>query len=267
MTSSPNSRVKYSFNTIQTGTAHLQRDKSAGRVFMDPKSTKHYLSQTETNVGMVIWLFPLFLVAMLLFFKTFMQTTRNWRKPKTLRREKDHAVDLCVRCPPERTFVAQQRLDGVLLPELPPFSSCSMQPASNIFKLQSLFDSNFKFILPAGSHTFLAHIVNTRTGNVERNCNLRFNVVVRRCSPYRVRSNDLLAKCDLDNIWGSMCSFSCAHAEKLSHTDPIICNDDLQWTGEEPVCGNYIVFNFKWFQNYYFICSSSQIKSTKAKVM
>lgn len=168
------------------------------------------------------------------------QNTRHWKNVKTTRHT-EVIINPCIRCPSERTFIAQRRLDGVVLPELPSVVSCNTKMmASNMFKLHLLFDSRASLILPAGSHIFLSHIVDRKTGHVVQNCNLRFSVIVRRCQPYRVQSQDLLAKCDLDNIWGSECTFSCGLNGKLSHTKSIFCNDDLQWIGEEPVCGKTI---------------------------
>lgn len=85
----------------------------------------------------------------------------------------------------------------------------------------------------------IGKIINQKTGKEEMKCALRYKVIVRKCSKYQlVNTKDLQVKCDLDNIWGSKCGFSCKHGGELSHERPVVCGDDLVWTGEEPVCSS-----------------------------
>lgn len=94
------------------------------------------------------------------------------------------------------------------------------------------------FILPQGTHSFIAKIRNKQTGEEEHTCLLKYKVIVRQCIRYRPRDRNLKVKCSLGNIWGSKCSFSCKNGGMLSHTDPVACDDDLEWFGDEPTCSN-----------------------------
>lgn len=93
------------------------------------------------------------------------------------------------------------------------------------------------FVLPQGTHSLLAKIINKRTGAEEKTCSLKYKVIIRQCVPYKLGNTKLRMRCDLNNIWGSKCTFSCKHASaELSHHRPIVCADDLEWRGEEPLC-------------------------------
>ena len=144
----------------------------------------------------------------------------------------------CVRCPQEKTVIAQKRLDGVLI-EPPAATSCvDNKPFSQAqYQVQTLFDQ-YMFILPEGNHKFIAKIFNMLTKEEEKLCSLKYKVIVRQCAPYRMKNTKLRIKCDLGNIWGSICTFSCKNKGIVSHQIPVICDDDLEWTGHEPTCHN-----------------------------
>jgi hypothetical protein len=38
------------------------------------------------------------------------------------------------------------------------------------------------------------------------------------------------------DLWGSRCTFSCRNNGILTHREPVVCNDNLQWQGTEPDC-------------------------------
>ncbi len=138
-------------------------------------------------------------------------------------------------------MIAQKRLDGVLIQPPPVLSCVTNQPYSrSVFEMQTLFGPNLFFVLPQGTHQLIGKIINKKTGKEEMKCPLRYKVIVRKCPKYQViNTKDLLVKCDLDNIWGSKCTFSCKHGgDIISHEDPVTCGDDLDWYGEEPVCSN-----------------------------
>lgn len=124
--------------------------------------------------------------------------------------------------------------------DTPQALSChSNQPfARSVFDVETLFGPKLFFVLPQGAHSFIGKIINKKTGKEEMKCSLRYKVIVRRCPKYQLKnSKDLQVKCDLDNIWGSQCEFSCKkHEGYLTHSSPVICGDDLNWSGEEPVC-------------------------------
>lgn len=135
-------------------------------------------------------------------------------------------------------MIAQKRLDGVLI-EPPPALSCfTNQPiAKSVFEVQTLFGPKLYFVLPQGTHSLIGKVINKKTGKEELRCSLKYKVIVRKCPKYQLtNAKDLHVKCDLDNIWGSKCVFSCKHGGDLSHDGAIICGDDLNWTGEEPTC-------------------------------
>lgn len=150
---------------------------------------------------------------------------------------------VCVKCPPELTVVAQRRLDGVLIePPAPVACGGPASPYNNFvqttYEVQSLFGSNH-FVLPTGSHSLYARIINKNTGLDERMCQLKYKVIVRECIPYRVRSRRVKAKCDLGSIWGSQCTLTCRNEARRYAGTMVYCNDDLEWIGKEPTCGKY----------------------------
>lgn len=135
-------------------------------------------------------------------------------------------------------MIAQKRLDGVLI-EPPPVISCYSNQAfpRTLFDVQTLFGPNLFFVLPQGTHNLIGKIINKKTGNEEMKCSLKYKVIVRKCPKYQLtNTKDLLVKCDVDNIWGSKCTFSCRNGGDLSHEKPVICDDDLRWSGDEPSC-------------------------------
>lgn len=135
-------------------------------------------------------------------------------------------------------MIAQKRLDGVLIEPPPALSCVTHQPyARSIFELQTLFGPKLFFVLPQGTHSLIGKIINKKTGKEEMKCSLKYKVIVRKCTKYQLmNTHDLYIKCDLDNIWGSKCTFSCKDGGGLSHESPVVCGDDLNWSGEEPFC-------------------------------
>lgn len=144
----------------------------------------------------------------------------------------------CVKCPYDRTVIAQKRLDGVLIEPPLALSCVTNQPFSrSIYDVQTLFGPKFYFVLPQGTHYLISKIINKKTGKEDLKCTLKYKVIVRKCPKYQlINTKDLQVKCDLDNIWGSRCYFSCKDGGNLSHESPIICGDDLNWSGDEPQC-------------------------------
>lgn len=144
---------------------------------------------------------------------------------------------VCVKCPPEKTLIARRGLDGILIK--PPLAiSCfsHRQFSNDLYEIETLFGSRFLFILPQGRHSFIAKIRNRKSAIIEHTCLLRYKIIVRRCVRYRPRNHELNVKCSLGNIWGSVCSFQCKTGDRLSHNDPMICEDSLKWFGDEPTC-------------------------------
>lgn len=146
-------------------------------------------------------------------------------------------IKSCVKCPPENTVIAQRRLDGVLI-EPPAALTCNTnQPYSRaLFEIETLFGPKFLFVLPQGTHSFIGIIRNGKTGALEQTCLLKYKVIIRQCIRYRPKNWDLKSTCDLGSIWGSECTFTCKNGGSPSHQEPIVCGDDLTWTGDEPTC-------------------------------
>ncbi|XP_055597528.1 uncharacterized protein LOC129747376 isoform X2 [Uranotaenia lowii] len=148
---------------------------------------------------------------------------------------------LCIRCPAEKTAIARKGLDGVLI-EPPMLTTCRNQPISrDLYELETLFGAKFNFILPhsngGGPYSFLAKVVNRRSGKVVQTCDLRYKVVVKQCGRYHPKNKDLKVLCDLGHIWGSRCSFHCRNGGYPSRQNAYVeCNEDQKWEGEEPFC-------------------------------
>lgn len=142
----------------------------------------------------------------------------------------------CIKCPPEKILIAKRGLDGVLV-ETPPLTSCNEKPISkSLYELETLFSKKHHFILPRGSHSFIGQIVSKKNYTIEHVCNLKFKIIVRSCGTYIPQNEGIKVKCDLADIWGSKCTFSCKNNGILTHREPIVCNDNLQWQGVEPDC-------------------------------
>lgn len=185
------------------------------------------------------------------------------RRPKTNYVTKSSGGRVqCLKCPPERTVIAQKGVDGVLI-ELPPVMNCQNQPLSN-YELQTLFGNKYPFVLTQGSHSFFGRIVNLKTKQVEQTCFIKTNVIVRQCPKYFPQSRDLKLKCDSGNIWGSKCLFACREGLISHQQEYLYCNNDLEWTssGVEPQCfyksKNYVfrvlvclIICFKYFRRIF----------------
>lgn len=146
----------------------------------------------------------------------------------------------CVKCPKEIILTAHQELDGVLVETPAPLSCKTNLPFShNLFRIETLFGPDFgPFVLPRGRHSIVGKIRNVETGLVERSCLLKYNVIVPRCEGLpKVTNIKLKMVCTAHNVWGSKCAFSCKnHDEYVSHHEPLVCNEDLEWVGHEPHC-------------------------------
>lgn len=143
---------------------------------------------------------------------------------------------ICLKCPVERILIAKRGVDGVLV-DTPELATCSDRPVSkSLFDLETLFSSKHNFILPRGTHTFIGQVINKKNYTVEHVCLLKFKIIVRTCGPFLPQNLNVKVNCDLADIWGSRCTFSCRNNGILSHREPIVCNDNLQWQGSEPEC-------------------------------
>uniref|UniRef100_A0A1Q3G596 Putative conserved secreted protein n=1 Tax=Culex tarsalis TaxID=7177 RepID=A0A1Q3G596_CULTA len=148
---------------------------------------------------------------------------------------------LCIKCPAEKTAIARKGLDGVLI-EPPMLTTCRNQPISrDLYELETLFGNKFNFVLPhsAGGvpYSFLARVVNARSGKVVQTCDLRYKVIVKQCGRYHPKSKDLKVVCDLGQIWGSKCTFHCRNGGYLSAPGAFVeCTEEQSWEGEEPYC-------------------------------
>lgn len=151
----------------------------------------------------------------------------------------------CVKCPREIVTTARPELDGILV-ELPAPLSCrtNLPFTSNLYRIETLFGPNLPFILPEGKHRIIGKIRNVESGLIVRSCQLRYTVIVRRCKGFpRIKSKHLKMSCTAGKLWGSKCAFKCKNDRLfLSHREPFVCNDDLQWQGHEPKCLDYDTF-------------------------
>lgn len=148
----------------------------------------------------------------------------------------------CVKCPREIAATANEGLDGILV-ELPAPLACrtNLPFTANLYRIETLFGTNSPFILPEGRHRIMGRIRNVESGLIVRTCQLRYTVAVRRCKGLpKLKSKQLRISCTAGALWGSKCAFKCRDERLfLSHRDPIVCNDDLQWQGHKPECVDY----------------------------
>jgi hypothetical protein len=122
--------------------------------------------------------------------------------------------------------------------DIPQLTTCNDRPISrSVYELETLFSKKHHFILPRGSHSFIAQIVNKKNYSVEHVCNLKYKIIVRTCGPFIPQNENVKVKCDAADLWGSKCTFSCKNNNGiLTHKEAVICNDNLQWHGAEPDC-------------------------------
>lgn len=79
--------------------------------------------------------------------------------------------------------------------------------------------------------------MNKKNYSIEHVCNLKYKIIVRSCGPYVPMNENIKVKCDSADIWGSKCVFSCKNNGILTHKEPMVCNDNLEWHGPaEPEC-------------------------------
>lgn len=145
----------------------------------------------------------------------------------------------CVKCPGLITAIAREGLDGILMnPPAPLACKTSLPFADNLYKVETLFGPDLPFVLPQGNHQMIGKIRNVETGLVVRSCLLKYNVIVSRCRGLpHIKNKNLRMSCTAGAIWGSKCAFECRNkAKHLSHREPLVCSEGLQWVGEEPEC-------------------------------
>lgn len=152
----------------------------------------------------------------------------------------------CLKCPKEITAIAREGLDGILVDPPAPLSCKTNLPFSqNLYRTETLFSTEYSFVLPHGKHTLIAKIRDLETGLIVHSCHLKYNVIVPRCQPLHLRNKHLRIFCTAGTIWGSKCAFECkAEGTHISHNQPITCNENLEWTGHEPECIHNISENF-----------------------
>ncbi|XP_055528126.1 uncharacterized protein LOC129720656 [Wyeomyia smithii] len=228
-------KTQYMYEHMQSGSIMLPK---GGRAFLEPDQnrTLAYMSKLGTTV-----------------YRQKPHRNRGHRQRQqhtdwsTNRRSHDSSVKttvvngLCIKCPAEKTAIARKGLDGVLI-EPPMVTTCRNQPISrDLYELETLFGSKFNFILPhsngGGPFSFLAKVVNKRSGKTIQTCDLRYKVIVKQCGRYYPKNKDLKPICDLGTIWGSRCTFFCRNDGYLSRQDAFVeCGEDQTWEGEEPYC-------------------------------
>lgn len=163
---------------------------------------------------------------------------QSWRRPKTqyVTRSGSGKRHICFKCPTEQMIIAQKGSDGVVIKDLPSVYNCHNQKLSkDSYKFQTLFGEQ-SFVLPQGSHSFLAKVMNMNSNQVEQLCTLKYRVMVHRCANYVPQNRGLRMKCSLENLWGSTCSFTCKDGGYMNYPTNVFCNDHLEWSGEEPYC-------------------------------
>lgn len=152
-------------------------------------------------------------------------------------------------------------MDGILFEPPAPISCTTNLPFSrDLYQIETLFGSQYRFVLPHGRHTLFGKIRNMESGLVEQTCPLKFNVVVRRCQRYIQKSPDMKMSCSSGTIWGSSCSFDCMNPNlELNHHEPMMCGDTLDWIGEEPECIQSMSNLTQFF--FFLIMKHSQVSS------
>lgn len=171
------------------------------------------------------------------FFSHFFQDHHTKSPPKKPRHARTDRF--CVRCPKPIMAVARVGLDGVLVDPPPPRSCKTHLPFSeHLFKIETLFGPDIPFVLPKGRHSLHAKIRNVETGLIIRSCVLKYNVIVPHCNGYpNLKNKNLTMSCTAATIWGSKCAFGCKNeGEYITHREPMVCSENLEWVGEEPDC-------------------------------
>lgn len=217
---SNDSSKKYVYKHIQMGSANIPYGGRQPVPVVQPNQTMDYIVSVDTTI---IQPSPI-------------PRYQSWRRPKTQFVTRSGTKrNTCFKCPAEQILVAQKGTDGVLVKDLPPVTNCHNQILAKDYKLRTLI-ADRSFLLPQGSHTILANIVNTHTDHVEQLCPLKYRVMVHRCPSYAIQNKGLRMKCSLDNLWGSSCSFTCKDGGYMNLPTNVFCNDHLEWSGEEPYC-------------------------------
>ncbi|KAG5684867.1 hypothetical protein PVAND_014077 [Polypedilum vanderplanki] len=224
----PITKTQYYYKTHQGRTVSIPSRGAASRIYVGPdeNETESYVTKVdETNIGPRKARRPR--------GDDEYEYEENRFEPKTFFR----AGKLCVKCPPEKILIAKRGLDGVQV-EIPQLTTCNDRPISrSLYELETLFSKKHHFILPRGQHSFIAQVVNKKNYSVEHVCTLKYKIIVRTCPPFILKNENVKMKCDISNVWGSKCTFSCKNNNGiLSHKEPIVCNDNLQWHGTEPDC-------------------------------
>lgn len=182
----------------------------------------------------------------------FLLKQKRYHRLKVRYSDDPHSIKMnqtCVKCPREIVTTTLAERDGIIV-DLPAPLACrtNLPFVSSLYRIETLFGPNAQpFILPEGRHRFIGKIRNVETGLIERSCQLRYNVVVRRCNGFPIIQNkQLKMSCTAGKLLGSKCAFKCRDEHLfLSHREPIVCDDDLQWHGVEPQCVDYDTYGEK----------------------
>lgn len=144
----------------------------------------------------------------------------------------------CIRCPREITEYAKEGFDGVLVDPPAPLSCKTNLPFSrDLYRTETLFGPQIKFVLPQGRHSLIAKIRDVETGIIVGSCHLKYNIIVQRCKFPRLKSRKLAMFCTAETVWGSKCAFECKrNNDYLTHHETIDCNEKLEWSGTQPRC-------------------------------
>lgn len=227
----PNSRKEndtrdYVYKHVQIGSSYIPYGGHQPTPIVQPNKTFEYFASVDTTI-----IQP----------PSTQQPNRyhSWRRPKTLYVTRNGSTTkrtTCFKCPSEQLFIAPKGTDAVIIKNLPVITNCHNQALSrDHYKLKALAGDT-PFLLPAGSHSFLAQIVNKQTEVVEQLCTLKYRVMVHRCPTYTPQNKGLRIKCASENLWGSSCAFTCRDGGYMSQPGQVLCNDHLEWSGEEPYC-------------------------------
>ncbi|KAI5640503.1 hypothetical protein NE865_07048 [Phthorimaea operculella] len=155
------------------------------------------------------------------------------RKPMSLRAHDRHniignGVNICVRCPHDRTLVARPGADRVFFQ----YSDlrlllCSGQRAPKSVRFVQVYGPKFGSLIERGTHLIVGRIM-YKDKSVHM-CKMHVHVITQSCAtPKNLKSH----------CTGQNCTFACRnpHNMELQGQSALQCGSDMKWIGELPYC-------------------------------
>ncbi|KAJ2947803.1 hypothetical protein O0L34_g9586 [Tuta absoluta] len=161
------------------------------------------------------------------------RASETYRNPMSLRaHDRQHniignGVNICVRCPHDRTLVARPGTDKVFFQFAEPrLVLCSGKRAPKSVRFVPVYGPKYGSLIEQGTHLIVGRIM-FKNDSIQW-CKMHVHVITQGCAT----PNNLISHCI-----GQNCTFTCRNPHmELQGQSTLQCGNDMKWIGKLPYC-------------------------------